>query len=177
MGDFYVKPPPINFDKIYSQSTCKTPIVFILSPGADPYGDIVALVDKLGISKFRAVALGQGMEGKAQNTIESGAMRGWWVMLQNCHLLTKWLKKLEVISENLTKPDKAFRLWLTTAPNDGFPLGILQKSIKVVTEPPDGLGQNIKQTYSKLSEDVFNSCPKQEFKPMLYVLSFFHATI
>lgn len=177
MGDFYVKPPPINFDKIYSQSTCKTPIVFILSPGADPYGDIVALVDKLGISKFRAVALGQGMESKAQNTIESGAMRGWWVMLQNCHLLTKWLKKLEVISENLTKPDKAFRLWLTTAPNDGFPLGILQKSIKVVTEPPDGLGQNIKQTYSKLSEDVFNSCPKQEFKPMLYVLSFFHATI
>lgn len=81
MGDFYVKPPPINFDKIYAQSTAKTPIVFILSPGADPYSDIVALVDKLGISKFRAVALGQGMEGKAANTIESGAMRGWWVML------------------------------------------------------------------------------------------------
>lgn len=177
MSDFYVKPPPINFDKIFAQSNAKSPIVFILSPGADPYSDIVALVDKLQISKFKAVALGQGMEGKAGNTIESGAMRGWWVMLQNCHLLVKWLKKLESILENLTKPDKGFRLWLTTSPTDGFPLGILQKAIKVVTEPPDGLGQNIKQTYSKLSEDIFNSCPKPEFKPMLYVLSFFHATI
>jgi dynein heavy chain len=55
-------------------------------------------------------------------------------------LLVSWLKTLEVIYENITKPDKAFRLWLTTAPTDSFPLGILQKSIKVVTEPPDGLG-------------------------------------
>jgi len=92
--------------------------------------------------------------------IEGGAMRGQWVMLQNCHLLTSWLKKLEITIENLQKPDKAFRLWLTTAPTDSFPLGILQKSLKVVTEPPDGLGQNIKQTYSKLSEDIFNECPK-----------------
>jgi len=92
-------------------------------------------------------------------------------------LLASWLKKLEAIYEGITKPDKGFRLWLTTNPTDQFPLGILQKSLKVVTEPPDGLGQNIKSTYSKLSEEIFNECPKKEFKPMLYVLSFFHATI
>ena len=28
---------------------------------------------------------------------------------------------------------KDFRLWLTTQPTDQFPLGILQKSLKVVT--------------------------------------------
>jgi dynein heavy chain len=33
--------------------------------------------------------------------IEGGAMRGQWVMLQNCHLLTSWLKKLEITIENL----------------------------------------------------------------------------
>jgi dynein heavy chain, axonemal len=100
-------------------------------------------------------------------------------MLQNCHLLTSWLKQLEVIYENVTKakPDKMFRLWLTTNPTDQFPLGILQKSLKVVTEPPDGLGPNIKQTYAKLSEEIFADCPKTEFKPLLYVLSFFHAVI
>lgn len=65
MGDFYVKPPPINFDKIYTQSHSKSPIVFILSPGADPYSDIVALVDKLGIGKFKPIALGQGKEASA----------------------------------------------------------------------------------------------------------------
>ena len=47
-------------------------------------------------------------------------------MLQNCHLLVSWLKKLETIIENVSvKPDKNFRLWLTTAPTDRFPLGIL----------------------------------------------------
>lgn len=87
------------------------------------------------------------------------------------------MKTLEAVYENITKPDPAFRLWLTTAPTLSFPLGILQKSLKVVTEPPDGLGQNIKQTYSKLSDEVFNQCPKVEYPPMLYVLSFFHAVI
>jgi len=89
------------------------------------------------------------------------------------------LKKLEIIYDGVTKskPDKMFRLWLTTNPTDKFPLGILQKSLKVVTEPPDGLGQNIKQTYAKLSEEIFLECPKAEFKPLLYVLSFFHAVI
>ena len=153
--------------------------MFILSPGADPFSDVAALVDSAGPgqAKFKYCALGQGMGDTARQMIERGAIQGHWVMLQNCHLLVSWLKELEVIYDNIQKPDKAFRLWLTTAPTDKFPLGILQKSIKVVTEPPDGLGQNIKNTYSKLSDEIFNECPKREFKPMLYVLSFFHAVI
>jgi dynein heavy chain len=142
MNDYYVKSPPINFEKIYASSSNKTPIVFILSPGADPLADVQKLVETigLGMNKFRFLALGQGMEEQAQQYIEGGSMKGQWVMLQNCHLLTSWLKKLEIIFDSLNKPDKAFRLWLTTSPTDKFPLGILQKSLKVVTEPPDGLG-------------------------------------
>jgi dynein heavy chain len=45
MNDHYVKPPPINFNKIYEQSTEKTPIVFILSPGADPFSDVRKLTE------------------------------------------------------------------------------------------------------------------------------------
>jgi dynein heavy chain len=104
-------------------------------------------------------------------------MKGNWVMLMNCHLLVSWLKTLERISDAIKKPDPGFRLWLTTNPTNQFPLGILQKALKVVTEPPDGLGQNIKGTYSKLTDEIFEGCPKSEFKPMLYVLSFFHAVI
>jgi len=92
-------------------------------------------------------------------------------------LLASWLKTLEAIIENLGKADKGFRLWLTTMPTDKFPLGILQKSLKVVTEPPDGLGANVMQNFSKMSDEIFETCPKAEFKQMVYVLSFFHATI
>ena len=52
-------------------------------------------------------------------------------MLQNCHLLVRWLKDLEKALEKLTKPHPDFRLWLTTAPTPDFPIGILQKSLKV----------------------------------------------
>lgn len=91
--------------------------------------------------------------------------------------MQSWLKKLEAIIENQTKPDKAFRLWLTTNPTDKFPLGILQKSLKVVTEPPDGLGQNIKASYSKLKEEDHNKSERAEYRSLLYVLTFFHAVI
>lgn len=108
-------------------STEKTPIVFTLSPGADPQGEVQKLADDLGFgqSKFRFLALGQGMEGRAKEMIEGGSIRGHWIMLNNCHLLVKWLKTMEAIIENIQKPDKNFRLWLTTEPTDGFPLGIL----------------------------------------------------
>ena len=83
MNDYYVKSPPINYQKIYDQSTEKTPIVFILSPGADPFNDVQKLVDVVGLgqNKFKFLALGQGMGDTAKQYIESGAMRGYWVML------------------------------------------------------------------------------------------------
>ena len=99
-------------------------------------------------------------------------------MLQNCHLLSAWLKDhLEKFLETLSKPNKDFRLWLTTQPTDAFPLGILQKSLKVVTEPPDGLKLNMRSTLSKLSEESLNECPHSAFKPLVFVVSFFHAII
>ena len=102
-NDFYVKSPPIVYKKVLAQSTEKTPIVFILSPGADPQAEVQKLIEEVGIgmSKFYFLALGQGMEDDAKTFIERGAIRGHWVMLQNCHLLTSWLKTLEGIIENL----------------------------------------------------------------------------
>jgi len=97
MNDFYVKSPPLVYQKIFRQSTEKTPIVFILSPGADPQSELQRLVEEVGVGmgKFRFIALGEGQGETAKNMIESGSIRGHWVMLQNCHLLASWLKKLD----------------------------------------------------------------------------------
>jgi dynein heavy chain len=123
------------------------------------------------------MALGQGMGPRAQELIESGAQRGLWVVLQNCHLLPKWLKTLEKVLEKLVRPHKDFRLWLTTEPSDRFPPGILQRSLKVVTEPPNGLRLNMRQSYAKISEEVLAACPHAAFRPLVYVLGFFHAVV
>ena len=172
-------PPPPNFDEILRQTTPKMPVVFILSPGADPQSDVQKLADKYGFTgnKFKFLALGQGMGGQAKEYLQTGSQRGHWVMLQNCNLLTSWLKKLEKELERMVKPHADFRLWLTTEPTPLFPLSILQQSMKIVTEPPDGLKQNMRAIFSKLTEESLSQCSHYAFKPLIYVLSFFHAVI
>ncbi|XP_061673976.1 dynein axonemal heavy chain 10-like [Syngnathoides biaculeatus] len=178
MGERYVQPPVISFDSIYEQSTHFSPIIFILSPGSDPAADLIKLAERTGFgSKFKSLAMGQGQEKIALHLLEVAAARGQWLMLQNCHLLVKWLKDLEKCIERVTKPHPGFRLWLTTNPIDDFPIGILQKSLKVVTEAPNGLKLNMRATYSKISHETMTGCPHSAFRSLVYVLSFFHAVV
>lgn len=66
-NNHFVQPPTLNYDKIYSQSNQKCPIVFVLSPGSDPLSDISKLAENMGFAgtKFKYLALGQGMETEA----------------------------------------------------------------------------------------------------------------
>lgn len=179
MGDKYVQPPVLDYARIFAQSTPGMPMVFVLSPGADPQSDIQNLGEQRGFTgtRFKFISLGQGQGPLAEQMMEQGYQRGHWVLLQNCHLLASWLKKLEKSLQLMKAPHKDFRLWLTTEPTDKFPLGILQRSLKVVTEPPDGLKLNMRSTYSKIDESTLQECPHWAFRPCLYVLAFLHAVV
>ncbi|CAK4656794.1 hypothetical protein LEN26_006663 [Aphanomyces euteiches] len=179
MGEKYVQPPVLDYARIYAQSAPTSPIVCILSPGADPQSDIQTLGEATGFSghKFKFLALGQGQGPLAEQMLEAGYTRGHWVLLQNCHLLASWLRTLEKTLLAMHKPHKDFRLWLTTEPTDRFPLGILQRSLKVVTEPPDGLKQNMRSLYSKLDQSMLDECPHPSFKQVVFVLCFLHAVV
>ena len=105
VGEKYVQPPVLDYGRIFAQSTERSPMVFILSPGADPQGDIQLLCDEKGMmSKFRFIALGQGQGPKAEHLIDQGTKSGHWVLLQNCHLLVSWLKMLEKKLELMKAP-------------------------------------------------------------------------
>jgi len=179
MSEYYVQPPSLVYEKVFQQSNEKMPIVFILSPGADPLNDVSKMADEKGFSgpKFKFVSLGQGMGTVAQQSIETGYQRGHWVILQNCHLLVSWLKTLEKILEHMSKPHKEFRLWLTTMPTSAFPMGVLQRSLKVVTEPPEGVRLNMKQTYTKISDAELDACSHPAYRSLTFVLAFFHAIV
>uniref|UniRef100_A0A8C3NCR8 Dynein-1, subspecies f n=1 Tax=Geospiza parvula TaxID=87175 RepID=A0A8C3NCR8_GEOPR len=179
MGETYVQPPVISFDAILQQSSPFSPVVFILSPGSDPVSDLMKLAER---SEFKAdrlkfLAMGQGQEEIALQLLEEAVVHGHWLMLQNCHLLVKWLVHLEKAVEKITDPHEDFRLWLTTDPTEGFPIGILQKALKVVTEPPNGLKLNMRATYFKIPPEALEECPHPAFKSLVYVLAFFHAVV
>ena len=179
LGEQYVQPPVLDYDVVYDQSTCTVPMVFVLSPGADPANDIVKLGVKLDYTgnHFKSLALGQGQGVLAMRFLEMGVSRGHWVLLQNCHLMLRWMPTLEVFLETHDKPHQNFRLWLTTDPTDQFPLGILQRALKVVIEPPDGLKQNMRQTFSKVTQDIMDECDHPAYQPLVYVLAYLHAVV
>lgn len=180
MGEHFVQPPVINYEQIFQQSSPYSPILFILSPGADPQVDIQKLGERYGFtapSKFRFISLGQGQGPIALQMLSAGYSRGHWILLQNCHLLISWLSELDQTLDQMKTPHKDFRLWLTTEPSEKFPLGLLQRSSKVVTEPPDGMKLNMKGVVSKIDQDIIEECPHPCFHPLLYVLTFLHAVL
>uniref|UniRef100_A0A2C9JWZ0 AAA+ ATPase domain-containing protein n=1 Tax=Biomphalaria glabrata TaxID=6526 RepID=A0A2C9JWZ0_BIOGL len=179
MGEKYVTPPIISFENVYEQSTPMSPIVFILSPGSDPASDLMKLADRIefGSNKLKFLSMGQGQEKVALQLLETAISRGQWLMLQNCHLLVRWLRELDKQLEKMTKPHPDFRLWLTTEPTPSFPISILQRSLKVVTEPPNGLKLNMRSTYHKISATALADCEHAAFSSLVFTLAFFHAVV
>ena len=56
LSDYYVQPPSLVYDKIYDKSNERMPIVFILSPGADPQSDVAKLGEQMGAFGYEILA-------------------------------------------------------------------------------------------------------------------------
>lgn len=62
-----------------------------------------------GGNRLKFLAMGQGQEKAALQMLDTAISRGHWLMLQNCHLLVKWLKDLEKALGSINKPHPDFR--------------------------------------------------------------------
>lgn len=184
-GEEFISPPPFDIGRSFRDSSALTPLVFILSPGADPMGSLLLFAEKMGyMESFKFISLGQGQGPIAQALMENAQRDGTWICLQNCHLASSWMPKLEAIWENMdaTNTNPNYRLWLTSYPSETFPSTILQNSIKMTNEPPTGLKQNLLKSYMSepMNDPVFyGGCPLKEtaFTRLLFGVCFFHAVV
>ncbi|KAK6478238.1 dynein heavy chain 17 [Huso huso] len=188
LGAKYVEGRSVEFSKSYEESSSSTPMFFILSPGVDPLKDVEALGKKLGFTfdngKFHNVSLGQGQEVVAENAMDAAAKKGHWVILQNIHLVAKWLgtldKKVELYS---TGSHNDYRVYMSAEPaptpdSHIIPQGLLENAIKITNEPPTGMHANLHKALDLFDQDTLDMCTKEsEFKCILFSLCYFHAVV
>jgi len=166
-------------DQSYLDSTPTTPIYFILSPGANVVGDLDKMADKYGFEKgtsYFNVSMGQGQDKIAMANLESAHRNGSWVILNNIHLMPKWLieleKKLDIFA--LEVSHTKFRLFVSSDPSNGIPIGILARAIKLTNEPPAGLKANLKRAFCIFSREYIEEVDAKT-KSILFGLCHFHA--
>ncbi|TMS23046.1 Dynein heavy chain 2, axonemal [Larimichthys crocea] len=177
-GHHFVEPPILDLKAVVKESTCWTPLIFILSPGVDPTAALLQQAETSGMSKhFHALSLGQGMALIAKSMLEEAVKDGHWVFLANCHLCLSWMPELDKFVEQLRmqKPHPNFRLWLSSLSHPDFPITILHNSIRMTIEPPKGVKANMTHLY-QLAQ--FNCCSKPiVYKKLLFSLCFFHSIL
>ncbi|NXK90148.1 DYH17 protein, partial [Formicarius rufipectus] len=188
MGSKFVEGRSIDFSEVYKESSPSTPVFFILSPGVDPLKDVEALGTKLNFTidngKIHNVSLGQGQEIVAQRAMEVAAAQGHWVILQNIHLVARWLDTLEkLVEQHSMDSHPEYRLFMSAEPAPSpethiIPQGLLENSIKITSEPPTGMRANLHRALDLFSQETLEQCSKEvEFRCILFALCYFHAVV
>ncbi|XP_076804743.1 dynein axonemal heavy chain 2-like [Clavelina lepadiformis] len=181
LGSKFVEPPVLDMKQVVDDSTTRSPLIFVLSPGVDPTSQLLSLAEQCSMAhRFHALSLGQGQAPIATRMIKEGVKEGNWVFLANCHLSLSWMPQLDKLVEQLQieEPHQDFRLWLSSSPHPDFPISILQVGIKMTTEPPKGLKANMKRLYNQVTEQQFERCTKpSKYKKLLFALCFFHSLL
>ncbi|GAX77074.1 hypothetical protein CEUSTIGMA_g4520.t1 [Chlamydomonas eustigma] len=184
LGEKFVEPPTFDLKACFEDSSCSTPLLFVLSSGTDPTAALLKFSEQNGNNgKLQVISMGQGQGPKAAALIEEARGMGSWVLLQNCHLAPSWMPNLDKACEAIT-PDiteSGFRLWMTSMPSTAFPPNVLQNSVKMTMEPPAGLRANMRRslTTDPAGDPRFWEASQHPeiFKKLLFGLLFIHAFV
>ena len=174
----FLKPYAEEISEIYTISSKRVPILFLLSAGADPTSTIENFAVKKG-KKPQRVSMGEGQEKIAESFTFKGKETGEWILLQNCHLGLPFMKTLDSLLKN---PDEffheEFRIWLSCEPRNEFPIGLLHQSLKVTNEPPKGIAKSMIKTFSSVvSQDMIDKYEFKEWRNLVFTLSFLHSLV
>ncbi|EAY14826.1 Dynein heavy chain family protein [Trichomonas vaginalis G3] len=180
LGKNFVTPPPLNLGKVFRESSPLSPLIFIITPGIDPQDEIIGVAQSMELERYlKSYSLGRGRGAGAEELIQDASERGFWVLLQNCHLSLSWMPRLEHIIDNLdpAKVHDRFRLCLVTMSSPDFPIGVLYQGAKLIYEIPKGIRENMIRIYSGFNADDFNeNCTPSE-RQLTFHLAFFHAVV
>jgi dynein heavy chain len=177
-GEKYVEAVTDTIDQIYNTMVAITPVIFLLSIGADPTESIEVLCRKKK-QTVAVISMGEGQEGPALKALNAAAVNGSWVLLQNCELGLDLMDQMEeLIIKMRPTLHEDFRLFITAAPHPQFPLGLLQMSDKVTNEPPAGLRAGLLRSYTvSVTQENLERIETPMWRKLLFNLCFLHSIV
>ena len=180
LGKEFMSPPPLNLAKVFQESSPLAPLIFIITPGIDPQDEIIQVATSMDLDKYlKSYSLGRGRGAGAEELIDEGAAKGFWILLQNCHLSLSWMPRVEQIIDSLDpkKVNPRFRLCLVTMSSPDFPIGILYQGSKLIYEIPKGIRENMLRVYQGITQEEYENDYSLTEKQLTFHLSFFHAVV
>jgi len=84
--------------------------------------------------------------------------------------------------ETIVVPDATihedFRLWITCEQHPKFPLGLLQKTIKVTNEPPKGLKAGLYKTFTTIiTQEFLDKVDHSNWRSLIFTVCFLHSIV
>ncbi|KAG9402276.1 hypothetical protein AC1031_006904 [Aphanomyces cochlioides] len=178
LGAKYIEPITDTTESVLADMTHETPVIYLLSLGADPTDAIEGLARKKRQS-IQSISMGEGQEIVAAKAMGAAMLNGTWLLLQNCHL---GLDFMETLPETLAKASETsspdFRLFLTSEPHPSFSIALLHRSLKVTNEPPAGLRAGMLRSFTVLvDQDKLERIETAQWRTLLYTLCFLHSIV
>ena len=176
MGRRYIEPPPFDLEQCYNDSTCFTPLVFILSPGSDPMDSLLKFCAAKDIS-METLSLGQGQGPKAEALIAQGVVDG--SCFRDCHLAVSWMTTLDRICEEFVtnaSRRRGFQAVADVLPVSALPRRRAPERREDDQRTPEGPARNMISSFQNdpiSDEDFFEGCARPaEWKKSLVGLAF-----
>ncbi|CAN0142261.1 unnamed protein product, partial [Pylaiella littoralis] len=177
MGPRFAEPLTDTVESVFNEMDCASPVIYLLSAGADPTDSIEGLARKKK-TDVACVSMGEGQSAVASRTIAAATVSGSWVLLQNCHLGLDYMETMEDYLQTLPACHADFRLFITSEPHSKFPIGLLQMSIKVTNEPPKGLRAGLLRSFTVIvDQDKLERVESSQWRALLYSLCFMHSVV
>lgn len=83
LGKPFIESPQVSLHLLYKDTSATVPLIFILSPGSDPFASFQKFAAEFGmLDKLRSISLGQGQGAIAEKLIKNGRIKGDWIFLQ-----------------------------------------------------------------------------------------------
>jgi dynein heavy chain len=183
LGQRFVDPIAVKMEDIWDVSRKFTPVILLLTPGADPSQSLQDLAKKKGL-KVGAVSMGEGQEKYATRAIEEAQTEGGWALLQNCHLGLGYMDQLDEMLLKASQDEEEhpvhdeFRLWITCEPHNDFPINLLQMSVKVTNEPPAGMKAGLFRSYtSVVDSERLTRVETDQWRGLVWATCFLHSVV